>query len=100
MPRFGIFTRIALPLSKPALGIITVFSFMNHWNSFLGPLIYLSTYDNYTLALGLRFFRDRYVVEWTQLMAASLIVLLPCLVVFFIAQKYYIQGIIITGVKG
>lgn len=97
---FGIFYRICVPLIKPALGIILVFSFMNHWNDFLGPLIFLSDLDQYTLALGLRFFQGQYRVEWTLLMAASLIILSPCIILFFIAQKYYIQGIVITGVKG
>jgi ABC-type glycerol-3-phosphate transport system permease component len=97
---FGIFSRIAVPLIKPALGIILVFSFMHHWNDFLGPLIFLSDTDNLTLALGLRFFQGQNRVEWTLLMAASLLVLSPCIVLFFIAQKYYIQGIVITGVKG
>ena len=97
---FGIFYRICVPLIKPALGIILVFSFMNHWNDFLGPLIFLSDLDKYTLALGLRFFQGQYRVEWTLLMASSLIILSPCIVLFFIAQKNYIQGIVITGVKG
>ena len=97
---FGIFRHIALPSIRPALGIIMVFSFMHNWNDFLGPLIYLSSNDRYTLALGLRFFQSQYRVEWTLLMAASLVVLAPCIVLFFIAQKYYIQGIVITGLKG
>ncbi|MCY4411263.1 MAG: carbohydrate ABC transporter permease [Caldilineaceae bacterium] len=97
---FGIFYRICIPLIKPALGIILVFSFMNHWNDFLGPLIFLSDLDQYTLALGLRFFQGQYRVEWTLLMAASLIILSPCIILFFVAQKNYIQGIVITGVKG
>lgn len=97
---FGIFARIILPLSKSALGIALIFSFMWRWNDFVGPLIFLSSREKYTLALGLRFFQGQFDTEWTQLMAVSLIVLLPCLILFFIAQKYYIQGIVITGVKG
>jgi ABC-type glycerol-3-phosphate transport system permease component len=97
---FGIFRHIALPLIQPALGIILVFSFMHHWNDFLGPLIYLSSTDKFTLAIGLRYFQGQYRVEWTLLMASSIIVLLPCIVLFFIAQRYYIQGIVITGLKG
>ena len=97
---FGIFRHIALPSIRPALGIIVVFSFMHNWNDFLGPLIYLSSNDNFTLALGLRFFQAQYRVQWTELMAVSLIVLAPCILLFFIAQKYYIQGIVITGLKG
>ncbi|MEM4217696.1 MAG: carbohydrate ABC transporter permease [Candidatus Methanomethylicaceae archaeon] len=97
---FGVFRHIALPLIKPALGIIFVFSFMHNWNDFLGPLIYLSSSEKFTLALGLRFFQSQYRVEWTLLMAVSLIVLSPCIILFFVAQKYYIQGIVITGIKG
>lgn len=97
---FGIFRHIALPSIRPALGIIVVFSFMHNWNDFLGPLIYLSSNDKFTLALGLRFFQAQYRVQWTELMAVSLIVLAPCILLFFIAQKYYIQGIVITGLKG
>jgi ABC-type glycerol-3-phosphate transport system permease component len=97
---FGVFRYIALPLIKPALGIILVFSFMEHWNDFMRPLIFLSTTDNFTLALGLRFFQSQYRVEWALLMAASLIVLTPTVMLFFIAQKYYIQGIVVTGIKG
>ncbi len=97
---FGIFRHIAIPSVRPALGIIVVFSFMQHWNDFLGPLIYLSSNDRFTLALGLRFFQAQYRVEWTLLMAVSLIVLSPCIILFFIAQKYYIQGIVISGLKG
>ncbi len=73
---------------------------MQNWNDFLGPLIYLSDNDKYTLALGLRFFQGQYRVEWALLMAVSLIILLPNIVLFFLAQKYYIQGIVASGVKG
>jgi ABC-type glycerol-3-phosphate transport system permease component len=97
---FGVFWHIALPLIRPALGVLLVFSFLAHWNEFLSPLIYLSSPENFTLAMGLRYFQAQYRVEWTLLMAASLVVLAPCLVLFFVAQRYYIQGIVITGVKG
>ncbi len=96
---FGIFWRIMLPLSRPALGIVAVFGFLGHWNDFLGPLIYLSSVEKFTLAVGLRFFQSQYNVQWNLLMAASIVVLLPCIIIFFVAQKYYIQGIVITGIK-
>ena len=96
---FGIFWKIMLPLSRPALGIVAVFSFLGHWNDFLGPLIYLSSVEKFTLALGLRFFQSQYNIQWNLLMAASIVVLLPCIAISFIAQKYYIQGIVITGIK-
>ena len=97
---FGVFWHIALPLTRPAMGVIAVFAFMFHWNDFLGPLIFLSTTENFTLALGLRFFQGQYQVQWSLLMATSLVILLPTIVVFFVAQKYYIQGIVVTGIKG
>jgi len=92
--------RILLPLSKPVLTTIAIFSFMAHWNDFLRPLIYINTSSKYTLALGLRSFQGLYLTRWELVMAASVIAMLPCLVIFFVAQKYFIQGIVITGVKG
>lgn len=97
---FTVFWHICLPLIRPALGIICVFAFMHNWNDFLGPLIFLSDSEKYTLALGLRFFQGRFRVEWALLMAVSLLILLPNIALFFIAQKYYIQGIVVSGVKG
>ena len=97
---FQVFLRICLPLIRPALGIIFVFSFMHNWNDFLGPLIFLSHTTKYTLALGLRYFQSQYRVEWALMMAVSLIILTPNIVLFFLAQKYYIQGIVVSGVKG
>lgn len=97
---FTVFWHICLPLIRPALGIIFVFAFMHNWNDFLGPLIFLSDSEKYTLALGLRFFQGRFRVEWALLMAVSLLILLPNIALFFIAQKYYIQGIVVSGVKG
>ncbi|MEM4602138.1 MAG: carbohydrate ABC transporter permease [Desulfurococcaceae archaeon] len=95
-----IYRYIALPAIKPALGIVAIFSFMGSWNDFLGPLIYLSSTDRFTLALGLRFFQGQWQVDWVHLMAASLIVVCPCIILFFMAQRYYIQGIVVTGLKG
>ena len=97
---FHVFLRICLPLIRPALGIIFVFSFMANWNDFLGPLIFLSHTTKYTLALGLRYFQSQYRVEWALMMAVSLIILTPNIALFFLAQKYYIQGIVVSGVKG
>jgi multiple sugar transport system permease protein len=97
---FGIFWRIALPLVRPALGMVIVFAFMASWNDFLGPLIFLSSTDNFTVSLGLRYFQGQFDVQWTWLMAVSLVALSPCIALFLIAQRYYIQGIVISGVKG
>lgn len=99
-----ILTRIIVPLSKPALATIAVFSFMGVWNDFLHPVIYLNSEDRYTLALGLLALigqsRESGVVEWQLLMAASMVMMLPVLIVFFFAQRYFIQGIALTGLKG
>lgn len=96
-----IFLRIALPLVKPALSAVAIFSFMGHWNDFMGPLIYLRSTEKYTLSLGINMFRGyEGITMWGELMAVSLVAAIPCLVIFFIAQKYFIQGITLTGLKG
>ena len=98
---FGTFTRIFLPLSKPGLATVAIFTFMWNWNDFMGPLIYLNTNDKWTLTIGLSRFTGMYgTTAWNLLMAASLITVLPCVLLFFFAQRYFIQGIVMTGVKG
>lgn len=98
---FGTYWRIYLPLSKPALATVAIFTFMGNWNDFMSPLIYLSSNDNWTLTLGLSRFTGMYgQTAWNLLMAASLVTILPCVLLFFFAQRYFIQGIVITGVKG
>lgn len=95
-----VYWRILLPQAKPALATVAIFSFMAHWNDFLGPLIYISTPAKRTLALGLYAFQGQYSTDWNYLMAASTVVMLPLLVLFFAAQRYFIQGVVISGVKG
>ncbi len=98
---FGIYWRIMLPLIQPALATVAIFSFTFNWNDYLSPLIYLDSQDHYTLTLGLASFIGRYGAQpWNLLMAASLVTVLPCVVLFFFAQKYFIQGIVVSGVKG
>lgn len=99
---FDIFAKVCLPLAGPALATVAIFSFLNHWNEFLLPLIYLQSKQNYTLAIGLNLFRaeSTSITPWNQLMAVSLVVMLPPLLVFFLAQRYFIQGIVVSGVKG
>jgi len=83
--------------------MIAIFSFFAHWNDFFGPLIYISSKDKYTLALGLyqyRAIQERSYGEMNYLMAASVAMMLPCLIMYFVAQKLFVQGIVITGVKG
>ncbi|MCL5036267.1 MAG: carbohydrate ABC transporter permease [Chloroflexi bacterium] len=95
-----IYWKIILPLSKPALGTLAIFVFMFCWNDFLGPLIYINSMDKRTIALGLNSFLGMYGGDWNLMMAASVIFLLPCLVIFFLAQKAFVQGIVVGGIKG
>jgi ABC-type glycerol-3-phosphate transport system permease component len=98
----GTFHHIALPLCRPALITVTIFAFMGSWNDFMGPLIYVSSENNRTLALALSFYQNYFYggVYLHTLMAASALVLLPCVTVFFIFQTYFIQGMVMSGLKG
>ena len=95
-----IFLRITLPLARPALGAVAVFEFISTWNDFLGPLIYLSSERNYTVSIGLAAFRNDFFTEWNLFMAASAVAMLAPLIVFFLAQKYFISGVALTGSGG
>jgi len=97
---FTIFRKIFLPLSIPALVTIGIFSFQGSWNDLLGPLIYLNDMDKFTLTLGLSMFKGVMKVEWGPLMAGSILSLLPVLIVFFLAQKHFVEGIKLSGIKG
>lgn len=97
---YAIYGRLILPLSKPALATVALFTFMYNWNDLLGPLIYLSDKDSYTLALGMNGFFSRAGTQWALLMAASTVMILPIIVLFFFAQRTFIQGITLTGIKG
>jgi multiple sugar transport system permease protein len=94
-----VYWRIILPQSYMALWTVAIFSIQNHWNDFMGPLIYLDSTRKYTLSLGLSMFSGQYGTEWGLLMAASFFVMLPILCLFILAQKYFIQGIVVTGIK-
>ena len=97
---FTILWRIVLPILKPALMVVAVFQFMYAWNDFLGPLIYLDNASKYPLVLGLYAFQNRFKINWNLMMAASLVTTLPLIVLFFFAQRYFIEGIALTGLKG
>jgi multiple sugar transport system permease protein len=94
-----IFISIIIPLTKPALIVVGLFTFLNSWNDFLGPLVYLNSETKYTLALGLQQFKGMYAAQWHLMMAAATVVLAPVIVVFFIGQKYFVEGITLTGIK-
>jgi ABC-type glycerol-3-phosphate transport system permease component len=97
---FTIYSRILMPLAKPALGVIAIQAFAWNWNNFLEPLIYLNEPRNFTVAIGLRLFQTQQSQKMPETMAMSVVALIPVLIMFFIAQRYFIQGIVITGVKG
>lgn len=100
MSEYKIYSKIMLPLSKPALSTLTIFTFVATWNDFLGPMIYLKTESKKTLQIGLRMFISQYSSEYGLIMAASVLSLIPVLVVFLSLQKYFVEGIAATGVKG
>lgn len=91
---------VLLPLSRPVLATVVIFSFIWNWNDFLGPLIYINSLENFTLALGLAGFRSQHSARWNLLMAASTVVLIPVLILFFVAQRYFIRGIVTSGLSG
>ena len=97
---FGIYWRIMLPLIKPALAALTIMTFMGTWNNFMGPLIYLNSPEKMTLAYGLQLFQSSHGAEYGLLMAASTLVMIPVLLIFFFTQRYFIQGITLTGMGG
>lgn len=96
---FKIFYKIMLPLSKPVLALISLFTFTGSWNNYMGPLIYITSETKYPLALGMPMFMSRYGTFWNQAMAASALTILPTIIFFFFAQKYLIEGIKLSGLK-
>lgn len=91
---------IIVPLSRPALITVAIFSALGVWNDFLGPLIYLNDSNKFTLAIGLNSFVSTYSSQWQLMMAASVVVIVPALILFFVAQRYFVEGITLTGMKG
>lgn len=97
---YRIYAQILLPLSKPALSTVAIFGFMGHWNDFMTPLIYINSPDKFTLTLGLRRFMTLQDVRFQEMMAMSLLMTLPVVLVFFFFQQYFIQGVVMSGLKG
>ena len=97
---FQIYWRVILPMSAPALGAVAIFNFAAQWNDFLKPLVYLNTQDNFTLPLGLSLLNGRFDSEIGQVMAQTALSILPMIIVFFFAQRNYVQGNVVSGVKG
>ena len=100
MNEYQIWARIMLPLSKPALSTLTIFTFVSTWNDFLGPMIYLTKTELKTVQIGLRMFISQYSAEYGLIMAASVVALIPVLVVFLSLQRFFVEGIASTGLKG
>ena len=96
----GLFRRIIVPNAKPVFAVVAIYIIQNNWNSFLLPMIYLTDRSKYTLALGLRLFNEQYYSQTHLLMAASVFVILPIVILFFFMQRYFIQGVVFTGSKG
>ena len=89
-----------MPLSKPALATLSVFTFMGTWNDYIKPLIFINSINKMTVPLGLASMQGHYSTDWPVLMAGTVIALLPVLVVFLLAQEYFVQGITLSGIKG
>lgn len=100
MSEYRIYASIMLPLSKPALSTLTIFTFVNTWNDYLGPLIYLKTETKKTIQLGLKMFIGQFSAEYGLIMAGSIITLIPVLIIFLCLQKYFVEGVASTGLKG
>jgi multiple sugar transport system permease protein len=98
--RFRLWWSIFLPLSKPALATVMIFAFIAHWNEFFDALIYLNSQRNKTLALGLSQLREAHSTEWHWMMAIAVLMVLPCIALFFTFQRYFVEGITMTGSKG
>ncbi len=97
---WGIFLHIVMPLCLPPIVLITVLTFLWKWNDFLNPLIYISNYDDFTIQLGLNMLKGRFTIQWGMIMAGSLLAMSPCVIIYFLTQKYLIGGIANVGIKG
>lgn len=100
MSEYRIYTKIMLPLSKPALSTLTIFTFVNTWNDYLGPLIYLKSESKKTIQLGLKMFISQYSSDYGLIMTGSVLSLIPVIIVFLCLQKYFVEGVASTGLKG
>jgi multiple sugar transport system permease protein len=98
--QWQIFRRVYLPLARPAIATLAIFEFMWSWNDLINPLIYLRHLDQYTTTVGLAFFEGQFVGKWPEMMAGAMVSLLPMIILFVIAQKYFVRGIALTGLKG
>ncbi|MFJ8579397.1 carbohydrate ABC transporter permease [Micromonospora sp. NPDC093277] len=100
LSEYGIWARIVLPLSKPALASLALLTFVNTWNDYMGPFIYLTSNDLWTIQLGLRSFVGQFDADYAMMMTGSVLSVLPILVIFLLGQRYFIQGVAASGMKG
>lgn len=100
LSEYGIYFRIVLPLSKPVLATLSIFTFVTVWNDFMGPLIYFDSMNKKTIPLGIRMFIGQYSTEYGLIMAASVVSLIPVFVVFLLFQRFFVEGIATSGLKG
>ncbi|GMQ60790.1 carbohydrate ABC transporter permease [Vallitalea maricola] len=100
MSEYGIYFRIILPLSKPALSTLTIFSFVTVWNDFMGPMIYFNTESKKTIQLGIRMFISQYSADYGLIMAASVVSLIPVFIIFVAFQRFFVEGVATSGLKG
>lgn len=100
LSEYGSYFRIVLPLAKPAIATLTIFTFVAIWNDFMGPMIYFSSEANKTIPLGIRMFIGQYSSEYQLIMAASVVALLPVLILYVFCQRFFVQGIATSGLKG
>lgn len=100
LSEYGNYFRIALPLAKPSIATLTIFSFVTVWNDYMGPMIYFNSTENKTIQLGIKMFIAQYSAEYGLVMAASVLSLIPVLVIFLAGQKFFVQGIASSGIKG
>jgi multiple sugar transport system permease protein len=97
---FQTYLRVLVPISQPVIATVAIFSFISHWNDFMGPLIYLNSDKWFTLALGLQTFRQEYGTGWANIMVGSTLMTGPCLLIFFLFQRYFLQGVVMSGIAG
>lgn len=100
LSEYGIYFRIVLPLAKPAMATLAIFTFVNVWNDFMGPMIYFNSESNKTIPLGIRMFVGQYSTDYQLIMAASVVSLIPVIVMYAFCQRYFVQGIASSGLKG
>lgn len=100
LSEYGTFGRIVVPLAKPAMATLTIFTFVTVWNDFMGPMIYFSSEENKTIPLGIRMFVGQYSTEYQLIMAASVVSLIPIVILYVFCQRYFVEGIATSGLKG